>query len=1544
MPEDSKNNISEVQESENTGNTPLTIKSKKKKNIFLRIAKYFFLILIFLIISLLLFTQTSFFKSKIREIALNSINENLSDKDSKLFVGKIEGNLYKEIRFIDVSLRIKEDTLVMLDTVELRYNILGLLSKNIRIYDLIISSPEINLTKVKDRKNELLWNLEYLLQSEKPPDTTKKKFDWDVYVDNLELRNGNVRLVENKGDVMDIKYFPFKKLTKFSTEGFEISKLNIQITASYTEKEKKVDLKRLEFNTNSDFNVKDIKLIATIKDNSYNEIKNFVYVTTRSHCKADIISINNLDITEKIIYKDFSKCEINFDFEADFFDSKDLIFFIPQINFINGDVWLKLKCNGNYGDLNVKECIARTSNSRVDIEGKVKNLNEPDKLYLDVFCRNVDINSSDTKRNLPGIPFPDLTGLGIIRGNLKFKGEPLSFDTEFDLNSSAGDVNGKTYLHLKQNKPQYISEVKFRNVDLEKVTRNNSLKSNLNGMVKANGYGFDYKTLNSSIQFDISSSTFLGQTIQKTAGKTDIDNSKISLDIEYASNTLKTKTSGKVDLSNFNSPVYDLKGTVQNLDISSITKKQEDKSNLNFTYDVKGKNLNPDLLTGDYNFNISPSQYDNYIIPSSPLKVSISNINNQKYLTASSDFIDIQANGNFTYPVLMNVIAANTDKIIRIVQKQILKDTLSSLTVKENSEINKNFGDVNINYKIDIKNILPVNLIIKDSSIILRAKIEGNLKNNANNFSINAIADLKNLKYRDSIIALRNTIIKFDIINNYSPEYADILTGKLDINAKNLKIKNTKIESTDINLDFTNNNNNFRINTVLDSTFGILTKGQLILSKNLSLLTFDSVNIDLSKNILKITEPLQISYLLNDSGKYINFDKFIVSDKERKLELKGFYSIDKNSDLTLKAEKIGLDLFKVIYPANYSESDMIKGTARNFKLNFKGSLENPVLNLETTIDNLAIDTTSLGLLYAIIKYKDNKISPEIALYNTNLKGKLLVNGEIPFQNPITQSGIDTSINLLDRNIYLVLRAENKDLLMPKQIIPIIRDVYCVLNGEIKIDGKMNTPRFTGGLKVSDGRLKVTLNGMNYNFNGDIATDNQKLLLTNSKLYIPTEDNYFITTTGYVDISGFRLSDINFNMTGDVKVFDNSITQNDFGIFGDLYAGSGKPSLTLRGNQDLIVLSGNLLLKKGKIIIPADRQNAYNLYADNFIYKIEFDTASYKTNPDSAFKSIKEALYKKDKRRLDPFELALVKKQSDTIVIPKSSGKFVYDIDVTAQNNIYINVKIDEKTNQEFFGDVKTKLFVDNSENDSLKVRGQVDLGDNAYYKFYKNFKATGFLTFTGDVTNPKLSLTGEYSATTVDPNDTRYTRDVKILLDIKGEARKPELKWKVLVNGGSYGGSDPTDEAISFIVFGKLKDELNASQRNDLFSSLGGNISSSLISSYLSNVIQTYIPFIINTEVNYLQSQNTNITGSADIRFTAELGDATVRFGGQILQDLSNTNVILEYPLNRLLKIKSLSNNLIFQFERIIDPFSQNRNATSTSSRTGALIIYKIKF
>ncbi|MCK7484092.1 MAG: hypothetical protein MZU97_00015 [Bacillus subtilis] len=58
----------------------------------------------------------------------------------------------------------------------------------------VLNSPVINLSKIKDGSDSLVWNFSNLLTPS--TDTSESEFNWDVYVNSFKIENGNFKILD----------------------------------------------------------------------------------------------------------------------------------------------------------------------------------------------------------------------------------------------------------------------------------------------------------------------------------------------------------------------------------------------------------------------------------------------------------------------------------------------------------------------------------------------------------------------------------------------------------------------------------------------------------------------------------------------------------------------------------------------------------------------------------------------------------------------------------------------------------------------------------------------------------------------------------------------------------------------------------------------------------------------------------------------------------------------------------------------------------------------------------------------------------------------------------------------------------------------------------------------------------------------------------------------------------------------------------------------------------------------------------------------------
>ncbi|MDQ3194320.1 MAG: translocation/assembly module TamB, partial [Bacteroidota bacterium] len=709
----------------------------------------------------------------------------------------------------------------------------------------------------------------------------------------------------------------------------------------------------------------------------------------------------------------------------------------------------------------------------------------------------------------------------------------------------------------------------------------------------------------------------------------------------------------------------------------------------------------------------------------------------------------------------------------------------------------------------------------------------------------------------------------------------------------------------------------------------------------------------------------------------------------------GEYSLTDSSDIKISAANVDLLTYQKLLNPDQDTNNMLSGRVRYFDLNYKGVPASPRFDVTAVSEELSLGSTQIGRLDADVKYQNNELTPNIVFSNKNNTGKFSLTGSVPMLISLSGDELDSlerSKILAGKEANLNAIANNFQLKVFQQLIPLTAGLEGILNGRISLVGTADKPVLTGNMNVDTGRFYVPLTKMNYDFIANLSTKDEKILINNSKIFVREETSRFISASGYLDFTGFTLNDLKLVMTGDVMAFDKDNGGTELGITGDLWIGSGRNSITLQGDPDRFDLTGNLVLVKGNIVFNPFLQEAYNIYNDDFVYGVIIDSLK---NSKSVSRTVSETApmtgdsskalidssktiividsagtgrdlsdENEDVKRmilmqnpdsivvlkdisLNPFEkiIYIYNNQQVKKVAVEKSGKFFYNLLVTTSENVFLKFIVNERSQQEFFGEIRTEdLNIYNDDDYTMQGRGTVTLGDNCYYQFFRKFDATGNVSFHGPISNPDLNITAQYKGLTTSGASTTGQENLEdVVLDMKvtGEAKNPLLTITLTRGSTRETGNNATSDAISFLLFGKFQDQLSFGEST----SFGANIGASFLSNYLSSSLETIFPFLINTSFNYVDSKSGTIAQNTDVRFTASIGDAIIRFGGQIFKGIANTDIVLDYPLNKFLKIGSLSNNLIFRFERVYDPFySDNDIANTNGTRVGGLVYYKIKF
>ncbi|MEO6696207.1 MAG: hypothetical protein ABIY50_02540 [Ignavibacteria bacterium] len=1038
------------------------------------------------------------------------------------------------------------------------------------------------------------------------------------------------------------------------------------------------------------------------------------------------------------------------------------------------------------------------------------------------------------------------------------------------------------------------------------------------------GRKFDMKSIAANVIYDIQRSNFAGYDIKRSSGNIQASGNNITLDIRHLSSMGNASARGKLNIANMNNPVYNVKGKVSNLDISKLTKNKNDKSNLNFTFDVRGRGADIKHINGNYNFNIASSFYSTYKIPQTPLKMEINNSGGQSKISVLTDMLDFHADGSFDLSTVIKVLQHNIESVEYALTKQMNPDSVISF---EPAGLAGNYKNFNLNYELIVKDSLKLNQVLDPFGMNFNGYIKGSAVNDAGGFNSVLALDIENFIYNDTAIILNNVKTDFTFNNNYTIAN----TGNL-FSAYNMILKTTGdkivfdkniIDSLNMDLVLANSVLDMKVKGRQDSLRSLVLNGKVNMLEDKISTNIDSVFAIYDTYNLANNKNWIVDYF--PDGR-INFRQFEIKSKDIIASIKGEYALNGSSDLNIQANDFSpKQVFEIL--DNKKSKYALDGNV-DLLINYKGDFENPYLNLKMNSNDLTYNDSAIGVVDVFVEYKDEIATADISLDNIEDKGKLSILGNMPYRNPLMSSDTLPSQEFSNNPVDIKLAAKNFQLRYFTKLIPGLPEITGLMNGEIATAGIVSAPDLKGNLKVTEGSAFFDLTGMNYKYNVSLSTADSKLKVEKVSLSNNDESRH-LDIFGDIDFTGLKVNSIDLSTSGDMVLLDESASRNTLGIEGFVLGGVAGNPIKIKGDLKKLDITGQFLIKDATISSLPTSGSGYSLEDDNFIY-INATPDSSGFIRDSLFLEEPEDIYK-----INPFD-----KDKYIIAETKDSVSIVnLDLNVKTEKNIYVSIDFKNLTRDRLFGEITADLNIKSS-GKNINAFGYVDVLKDSYYRFYRNFKISNSnITFNGLITNPILDIQAVYEGTkTTEQFGNTLNYPVEVKLTVEGQVDSPAVAITLSEDGSVVSGQDAQADAVTYLLFGKYKSELSTSERKTMASSVGTTIGSLYITSFISSTVREILPFLVDAEFNYTDGNVKN----TDVELTSEFGDLTVKVGGKLLKEVKNFEFSADYPLNKLLNLK-LPETLIMEISREENTIGGTNNS-SNNFTTSIKVAYKIKF
>ena len=445
---------------------------------------------------------------------------------------------------------------------------------------------------------------------------------------------------------------------------------------------------------------------------------------------------------------------------------------------------------------------------------------------------------------------------------------------------------------------------------------------------------------------------------------------------------------------------------------------------------------------------------------------------------------------------------------------------------------------------------------------------------------------------------------------------------------------------------------------------------------------------------------------------------------------------------------------------------------------------------------------------------------------------------------------------------------------------------------------------------------------------------QKILnsiIDNISIYNPDDDTKHIDFRGSIDFKGYTLNNIDLTTSGDMVLLDKSNKENKLGLKGYVLGGIGQPPITIKGNLDKLNVKGQFLVKEATIASLPDNRKGYQKDEKNIVYVSASDSSLVSD-------TTRRRITIEEFESINPFmrnRFILV----DTVKTFSVLNMLALDLSIKTERNMNISIDFKNLTRDRLFGEVMADLRI-RSRNGRLIANGEANVVGNSYYRFYRDFKVKeSKIVFRGPLDKPELDIRAVYVNTRTTEQFGKITNSpIQVVLTVIGEPSNPEITLKLYENGTEMLGNDATSDAITFLLFGKYKNELSASESQSVATGIGSTVGSLYVTSFFGQIVRDVLPFIKDAELNYTEGaiQNTNVNVSSD------LFGANVTVGSRMVRNNAYLEFNVEYPLNDIVRI-NLPEKILLQFAR-----EQLNSAVITNMdvhySTGLKVIYKFKF
>ena len=1482
------------------------------------------IIALFLAAVVLGFTQTKLFRTYLRTRLVQAV---ASDLHGELVLSSLEGNLFTGFQVENVVLRRDGEPVLTVEKLDVKYDPLGLLTKSVTVSRLVLTNPAIHLTRSAGGE----WNFHRFLRSSSP-DTTASS--WTINLKQIQIRGGALEIVDSLGLAQRTLDSSLGiEPGRFNYSNIALDSLNLEGSLSIHPGEIGLSFKSLACRSPlPHFRLKNFAgdFILARKSVSVRKMK---VETEKSKLHLDA-RFDNIDITKvaSLAQLQFVPVSVRLNIERlDFGEMKQVIG--TPVKFLEHEVAGQIDLEGRFGLIDVRNVTIHSGSSTVRIAGTVANLHTPKELELDLACIKNRVDPVDLRHLMPTLGIPDLSALGFVDYELRFKGKPTSFNAKLLSTSQVGKVDVDGNIDVRDGTMSYDGTIKTTRFNVAPLAGDSALTSSLKATITIQGRGTRLIDITSLVRMEIDSSECFGLPVSRSVAVVDIADRAIRPRVSLRIGSARIDLGGTLQLQPQDVVQYDLSGRINSLNLSDVTKKREHESDVSFDLQAKGRMKTVAALSGDITLNVFRSSFDTLTFEGGSARIRINTLDQEpRTLNLTSDIVDLDVQGHFTPATVLSAIIHGASSLgdaarYRVNSMDSLRTLNSALRSSKEfrTAVSPGRDSTECTVKLDIKDCFPLGVLL-GRELDGRLSASGRVKEASNGIQWSGIADVPEFSYSDKSVSfsLKEATLSYGAYGLFTPDMLRSMKLSASIRARQFDFQDQHASNFAATMNIKGDSGWFSFGALLDSLVTVGVQGSGAFANQLLALDIHRLQLSFSSSEFTNTEPVQLR--VGRDG--LQIGNLRMQHEGEELWASGYFDPAGVSDISVAVKNLIADNIPRMFrhAVNHEPLPAMNGLV-NGVATFKGSFEEPQFTAELNATGVEYQGRNFGQIVVRSSYAERLLNVFAQLNSrpdsAAVPPELLVNGTVPYNLSLKGE----SARKLEGEMNLDVRSTRFPLEFLDPFIPELSNLTGSLVCDMKLRGTVESPTYDGSVVLQNARFHFDPLGIDYIVNGKLVPQGIQIAFQDMTVRNIPEDrpDGRVELSGRFSLEGLRIKDFDLIAHGQLLVMKESARLTSQGLYGDLFVGTGSEGISWKGRPSRSTVSGEVFVMYANLTLPPTRQ-AQDLPSSGIKVSVIDDIGIEKKATEATATKGPGTNPRSSKTNSATPEIVSTATRSFL-------DNIVYNLSVETQGVTQLRFVFSNFTNEQLFAELKGRT-VFTRDSDQMYLSGELDLGNRSYYSNFKKLDATGNVKFTGDPLNPELNVVASYEGVHRDTTGTSASssgafsggsrgtyQKVVVRVYITGTREQPKVKMG-LEQYDQLGNlrperADVQADAFAFLVTGAFPEEFTQQDKMSLAgSNVLGGVASSILSGPLTDLLRKEFGIVRSVDVLYYGGGT--FQESADVRLTGELGDAVFRLGGRVLSDLNNTNVSIQVPMSSIVGSPKW-HHLVLEAERRVE-------------------------